>query len=157
MRSGRGDRCASPIFCNQVFLNLNLFALNYASHTLLLGRQLPLRQSALSVQAPFLDTQIGHAASPSQSMSSQSVALSQSSSIPSLQTVSVERGMPQSSGQLHWSSPGSQVSSPHVEPFPVVRDTSSISTVSPAGQLLTGHIPRSALTFVGSTLAVLVT
>ena len=68
-----------------------------------------------------------HAGSELQSSSSQSVPLSQSLSTPSLQLVSVEGGVPQSAGQLHWSSPESQVPSPQkLEP-----DTSVSTYVAP--------------------------
>lgn len=54
-----------------------------------------------------------HAASASQSESSQSVLPSQSSSTPSWQLDSDDGGAPQSAGQAHAFSPGSHVPSPH--------------------------------------------
>jgi hypothetical protein len=55
---------------------------------------------------------VSQAGSPSQSGSAQSVRLSQSSSAPLEQLVSLEGEVPQSRGQLQLSSPGSQLPSP---------------------------------------------
>ncbi len=87
--------------------------------------QSPEQQSPLAEQLAFLGEQ-AQAGSPAQSGSAQSVKSSQSLSIPSVQLVSVLGGVPQSDGQLHWSSPRSQ------EPFPQTGgEPQSISQLKP--------------------------